>query len=164
MSLLSKAFGYRRAMTPNELPYVDEHSVSIAAGPETVWPALVRHVTASFSGAGAERFARLLGCEPATASDWAQPAAGCTLAGFRAESVERPRLLRLTGRHRFSRYALTFRVDEVDGGVRCRAETRADFPGLHGRLYRAAVIGTGGHRILLRRMFRHVKRTAETAG
>lgn len=151
-------------MTPNELPYVDEHSVTIAAGPEAVWPPLVRNVTASFSGAGVERFARLLGCDPATASDWAPPAVGCALAGFRAESVEQPRLLRLVGRHRFSRYALTFRLDEVDGGVRCRAETRADFPGLRGRLYRAAVIGTGGHRILLYRMLGHVKRAAEAAG
>lgn len=151
-------------MTSNELPYVDEHSVTIAARPEDVWPALVRTVTASFSGAGVERVARLLGCETATASDWSQPAPGRTLAGFRAEAVERPRLLGLTGRHRFSRYALTFRVDDVDGGVRCRAETRADFPGLRGRLYRAAVIGTGGHRVLLHRMFRHIKRSAESAG
>jgi uncharacterized protein YndB with AHSA1/START domain len=155
---------YLPRMTPEELPYVDTHTVRIAAPPEAVWPALVRTVVASFSGARVESAARLLGCTPARASDWSRPGPEGTLAGFRAQTVEPPVLLVLAGRHRFSRYALTFRLEEAEGGVWCRAETRAAFPGLHGRLYRAAVIGTGGHRVLLRRMLRHVRQRAGAAG
>ena len=43
----------------------------------------------------------------------------------------------------------------IDGGE-LRAETRAEFQGLLGRLYRAAVIGTGAHRVITRRMLRQI--------
>jgi hypothetical protein len=66
--------------------------------------------------------------------------------------AEPGRRLALRGRHRFSRYELTFVL--ADGEL--RAQTRAAFPGIHGRLYRAAVIGTGGHRILTRRLLRRI--------
>jgi hypothetical protein len=46
---------------------------------------------------------------------------------------------------------------DLDGG-RLHARTQAAFPGLRGRLYRAAVIGSGGHRIITRRLLRQVAR------
>jgi hypothetical protein len=69
--------------------------------------------------------------------------------------------LLLRGRHRFSEYKLDFRIDETDGSTRCRAETRARFPGRSGRLYRLAVIGTKSHRLLVHRMLRDIRRAAE---
>jgi hypothetical protein len=41
-----------------------------------------------------------------------------------------------------------------------RVQTHAAFPGALGRLYRAAVIGSGAHRIVARRLLRRVARTA----
>lgn len=142
------------------LPFVDEYEIDVAAAPEVVWAATIRTLTRSFAGSG-DVVARALGCASTTASDWSRPAPGCTLPGFEAEVVESPTLLRLSGRHRFSEYALTFRIDEISGGRRCRAETRARFPGLRGRLYRTAVIGSRGHRVAVRRMLGTVQRLAE---
>jgi hypothetical protein len=47
-------------------------------------------------------------------------------------------------------------LDTQSDGVRLRALSFADFPGLHGKVYRALVIGTGGHRIVARRMLRNI--------
>jgi hypothetical protein len=58
----------------------------------------------------------------------------------------------LAGRHRFAQYTLTFVLDPD----RLRARTQAAFPGVSGRLYRTAVIGSGAHRIVTRRMLRRV--------
>jgi hypothetical protein len=41
------------------------------------------------------------------------------------------------------------------------ARTSAVFTGIAGRLYRTLIIGTGGHRILVRRMLAQIARTAE---
>jgi hypothetical protein len=148
-------------VTPTELPYVDEHSVAITAAPEAAWAALIRTIRGSFSGPVAGSVARLLDCDPRAASDWSRPAPGCSLPGFEATTVEPPSLIRLSGRHRFSEYALTFRIDEVNGGCRCRAETHARFPGLRGRLYRTTVIGSRGHRFAVLTMLGNIKRLAE---
>jgi len=45
--------------------------------------------------------------------------------------------------------------------VRVRAETRAEFPGLQGSVYRALVIGTRGHVLVTRRILAAVQRRAE---
>jgi hypothetical protein len=37
-----------------------------------------------------------------------------------------------------------------------RARSYAEFPGPAGRVYRALVIGSGGHRIMVRRLLRDV--------
>ena len=66
------------------------------------------------------------------------------------------------GRHRFARYELTFRVDPLDDGTcRVRARTSASFPGLRGRAYRALVIGTRGHVLVVRRMLGATRHRAE---
>jgi hypothetical protein len=92
------------------------------------------------------------------------PAAGNRLEGpgFHVAAAREPRELALAGSHRFSEYSLVFRLDDLaDGGTRLRAETRADFPGLRGSLYRAMVIGTRGHMIVTRRLLVATKRRAE---
>jgi hypothetical protein len=72
--------------------------------------------------------------------------------GFRVVAVEPGRRLELRGRHRFAQYALTFILDDTS----LRAQTHAAFPGIVGRLYRAAVIGTGGHRVITKAILRRV--------
>jgi hypothetical protein len=137
------------------LPYVDEHAYEVAASAGETWAALLIAVERSFGGARVARVAGLLGCEDAN--------------GFHV-AVERPPgeadpasgELALAGRHRFSRYALIFRVDPLaPDRSRVRAETRAEFPGLKGSVYRALVIGTRGHVLVTRRILAAVKRLAE---
>jgi hypothetical protein len=71
-------------------------------------------------------------------------------------------MLALSGRHRFSSYELRFElVPEHPGSVVIHATTRAIFPGLHGQIYRTLVIGTGGHRIAVRRMLTSIARRLE---
>lgn len=68
----------------------------------------------------------------------------------------------MTGRHGFSDYELRFELEQDPAsGTRVRATTRAAFPGLKGRLYRIAVIGTRGHRIAMRRLLATIARRAE---
>ena len=52
-------------------------------------------------------------------------------------------------------------ADDARSGTRLGAETWAEFPGIHGRAYRAAVIGTRGHVVAVRRILAAVKRGAE---
>jgi hypothetical protein len=144
------------------LPYVDEHAIEVEAPRELVWDALCDVGPRSQSGAAAETVARVLGCRERQVSGPMPPDVGTTIVGFRVTAVQAPERLVLEGEHRFSRYALLFRVDELSGGrSRLRAETRAAFPGLRGTVYRALVIGSRGHVVVLRRMLRAIKRRAE---
>lgn len=144
------------------LPHVDEHADEIAAAPEKTWDALLRVVEGSFGSTATARMARLLGCTDVDASGPRPLDTGSTLPGFRVEEADRPRELALVGGHRFSAYALIFRLDELDGArTRLRAETRATFPGLSGRAYRTMVIGTRGHVLVTRRILSAVRQRAE---
>ena len=144
------------------LPYVDEHSVAIEATPDAIWDALVRVVEGSFGSGASSKGARLLGCADTEATGPRPLAAGSALPGFQVETAQRPRELALVGNHRFSDYALIFRLDEADGeGTTLRAETRAAFPGLKGHAYRAAVIGTRMHVLVTRRLLGAAKKSAE---
>lgn len=147
------------------LPHVDEHSAEIAAIPEAVWEALLRVVEGSFGSATTGRIAHLLGCADVTASGPRPLATGSAFPGFHVETAERPRELALAGSHRFSDYALTFRLEGVDDRhTRLRAETRALFPGLQGAVYRTLVIRTRGHVLVTRRLLGAVKHSAERSG
>jgi hypothetical protein len=144
------------------LPYIDEHRIEIGANSEQVWEAL-RVVLRTDFGRTPAAVARLLGLAPAEADgDWRgvlEP--GDSLRGFEIAQAERPARLVLRGHHRFSRYALVFELENT-GATACtlRAETWAEFPGPTGRVYRALVIGSGGHRVVVRRLLRHVARSA----
>lgn len=146
---------------PSSLPYVDEHGVEVAAPPEAVWEALCRVAERSFSSPVAARFAGWLGCESTAASGPRPLAEGSALPGFVVARAEPRSQLALVGRHRYSDYALVFRISAEDGATRLRAETRARFPGAGGRLYRAAVIGTRGHVLVTMRILGAVKGRAE---
>lgn len=145
----------------SSLPYVDEHSTVVAAGACDVWESLLATLDRSFSGAAAAAYARAVRCDPASASGPRPLAEGSTMPGFRVAAAVPERELVLVGSHHFSSYALVFRLEQVDDGIRVVAETRAAFPGAGGRLYRLLVIGSGGHAIGVRRLLRSVRRESE---
>ncbi len=136
------------------LPYIDEHSATTDAPRDAVWASLLRVLQRQMGGSAT--FARVLGCDPARSSGTLTGQPGETVPGFRVVGAEQGRRLELRGRHRFSRYALTFTIE----GDRLCARTDAAFPGVLGKLYRAAVIGTGAHRIITRRLLRQIARAA----
>jgi len=143
-----------------EIEHVDEHATTVGASAEATWDAIPAALSEVF-GRTSGPIARALGCEHVRAEG--DPSRiGSTLPGFVVARSIRPALVALQGEHRFSRYALIFHVDDRgDGTSRLRAETRADFPGTRGRLYRAAVIGTRGHVLAVRRMLGAIRRRAE---
>lgn len=146
--------------TAGHLPHIDEHSLPIEASADATWKALLRVVEGSFAANG--RGARLLGCADVEASGPRPLTQGSTLPGFHVELTERPKELVLSGSHRFSAYALIFRLDQQgEEATTLRAETRAAFPGLKGRAYRSLVIGTRIHILVTRRLLDAVKRSAE---
>jgi hypothetical protein len=106
--------------------------------------------------------AGLLGCADVDSSGPRPLETGSTLPGFHVELAEPGRELALAGSHRFSHYALIFRLGRLDADrTRLRAETRADFPQLKGSVYRALVIGTRGHVLVTCRLLDAAKRRAE---
>jgi hypothetical protein len=130
-----------------ELPVIDVHSTSVAATPEVVFDALERIGPRLGTDRISRAYAGLVGTEDAGA--------------FHVARSERPQLVVLAGSHRFSRYELPFRIEPTGQGSTMHAETRAVFPGVGGRLYRAAVIGSGGHRVAMRLLLSSLKRTIE---
>jgi hypothetical protein len=146
------------------LPYVDEHSLVVDAGREATWKALLRAPEAFVSAPGTPSLARLLGTADTAASGPRPLAEGSAFPGFHVATAVAPDELALAGSHRFSNYALIFRLEDCDGArTRVRAETRAEFPGFRGTVYRALVIGTRMHILATRRVLAAVKRRAERA-
>jgi hypothetical protein len=144
------------------LPFVDEHSIEVGAAATPTWGALLRAFDALLSAGAAPRIAGLLGCRDVVASGPRPLAPGSTVPGFHVAAAKEGRELVLAGSHRFSEYALTFRLDELGGErMRLRAETRARFPGVKGRAYRTLVIGSRGHVVATRRILAAVRRRAE---
>lgn len=136
-------------MSSSDLPYVDEHAVTIAAPRDQVWTALRQYATTSIGVPGGHPLARILGTDPRS--------------GFGiAETVPGTRLT-LAGRHRFSRYTLVFELrDAAPDGTVLSATTRAAFPGARGQAYRALVIGTRAHVLATRHMLHAVRRLSLT--
>ena len=135
-----------------QLPFIDEHSQRVDASADAIWTALLKVLRRRMGGSAT--IARILGCDPARGTAEFAGRPGEAVPGFRVVESEPGRRLALRGRHRFANYALTFVVD----GDRLRAQTHAAFPGILGRLYRAAVIGSGGHRLVTRHLLRQVAR------
>ncbi len=144
------------------LPYVDELPIEIGADREATWTALLRVVEGSFASARGRGPARLLACEDTELSGPRPLAPGSAFPGFHVEAAEPGVELALAGRHRFSTYRLSFRLEDAGPGrTKLVAETRADFPGLKGSVYRALVIGTRMHVLVTRRILTAAKRRAE---
>lgn len=115
------------------LPYIDEHAISVAADRAETWSALVR----------------VLGYRPEGPST--------VPSGFALEESRPPERFALRGRHPFAVYRWVFELDaEAPQRTRIHSATWADFPGLHGKIYRALVIGSGGHRVVVRWTLRRI--------
>jgi len=142
-----------------DLPWVDEHAAELGAPVGVAWPALLRTVERMTAGGAAPRYARAVGCADTGPGGPRPLEVGSTIPGFHVGALVPERELTLLGSHRFSDYALVFRLEGL-GGRRSRlvAETRGDFPGLKGRAYRALVIGTRMHALVIRRVLRNVAR------
>lgn len=117
------------------LPYIDEHATTVDADAATTWAAVLRVLCASPTNPHAP-------------------------FGFRiGETRPRERLV-LAGHHPFAVYDWVFELDPITPQrTRVRSQTWADFPGLHGKIYRALVIGSGGHRVAVRWMLRRIATT-----
>lgn len=140
-----------------ELPFIDEHRVVVAAPAAAVWPALVRRIENGLALPAI--LTRALGAEPsrATGTPFGR---GSTVPGFEVDDVVPERLVRLTGRHHFSRYELLFSLHQRDNGTVLKARSSAEFPGVKGFLYRKLVIDSGAHRVLTKRLLESVGRSA----
>ena len=132
------------------LPFVDEHSQAVRGSRDALWLQLITMIRNELGGH--RRIARALGCDPVDGTAAFDGKVGDAVPGFRVVESTPARRLALYGRHRFAEYMLTFELD----GDRIRAVTHAGFPGVRGKLYRAAVIGTGGHRFVVRRMLKRL--------
>ncbi|MDQ5895180.1 MAG: hypothetical protein QG596_1441 [Actinomycetota bacterium] len=142
-----------------ELPFIDQHHIDSPAVPEQLWSSLISTFGSSEKGIFTA-YAKVIGAEANHASgDLDQT--GSTRVGFRVSSVEPPFRLLLTGRHRFSEYSLEWKITGHDGGSSSlTAVTRARFPGVHGRAYKALVIDSGAHSRITRRMLSSVAHRA----
>ncbi|HEU0191880.1 MAG TPA: hypothetical protein VFR17_11535 [Mycobacterium sp.] len=129
----------------DELPYIDEHTVRVDAPRKPVWTALQEYMRSLLSNAERNPLLALLGPQPR--------------AGFAVAERTEQRRLALVGRHRFSRYRLVFELtDAPGGGTLVHALSYAAFPGLHGRAYRALVIGTRLHVVATNHMLHAIRR------
>jgi hypothetical protein len=123
-----------------QLSYIDEHLITVDADREDTWSALL-HVMCRNPH------------DPSTVP-----------AGFVLDEARRPMRFALKGRHPFAVYRWVFELDDGPvGRTRLRARTWADFPGLPGKIYRAMVIGTGGHRVVVRWTLKRIAALAERA-
>ena len=143
------------------LPFVDEQATTIEAEARVVRVALLATLDRGFSRRGAAAYARAVGCVPHQAAGPRPLAPGSSVPGFAVTASSDSEVV-LEGRHRFSTYLWSFRLDAAgDGQTLLRAETRAAFPGVTGGLYRMLVIGSRGHAIGTRRLLAGVRRRAE---
>jgi hypothetical protein len=134
-----------------DLPFVDEHRTRIPAPREVVWSRLLPYVDASLATMKDSVFSRVLGTRPP--------------GGFEVSAEDPERRLVLTGRHRFSQYALLFELTDLEGeATLLRARTYARFPGPHGRVYRLLVIGSRLHVVATRGMLAAIRRACLEPG
>src|SRR4051812_12927357 len=151
---------FRAPPEPAALPLIDSHATEVAADVETAWASLVLFLPTPApvyvrAGAGA------LGCDVTDVSGWETPGVGATVVGFTVVAFDVPTTLALAGRHRFSNYALTYRLHPSGAGTRLMAESRGEFPGVAGAAYRTLVIGSRGHVVAVRGLLRRIKTLAE---
>jgi hypothetical protein len=117
-----------------QLPYIDEHVISVPVDRAETWSALLRWACRDPG-------------DPST----------LRLPFFWLDDVRPPARLGMSGQHPFSHYRLEFELTELEPHrTRLTARTWAEFPGLAGMVYRALVIGTGGHRVAVRLMLKRI--------
>lgn len=93
------------------------------------------------------------------------PGLGDSVPGFAAVGIEPWHSLALRGRHRFAEYELRFELEPSSARqTLLRAKTSADFHGPKGTVYRALVIGTGGHRLAVGRILDRISRRVGSTG
>lgn len=133
----------------HELPYLDEHTVVVAATPARVWAAV-------------EEVAGTLGVPDSKLGALLATALGTRPGrGFDVSAREPGASLDLSGRHRFSRYQLSFDLTgTTDGRTRLRATSRAAFPGVTGALYRMLVVASRAHVLSVRHILGGIARRA----
>ena len=142
-----------------ELPFIDQHGLQVSATPEQTWQALLGLLERP---TGSAAFVRLLGCQDTQPGGPRPLALGSSLPGFHIAEFQPPARLALAGRHRFSRYLVTFQLQSVgEGRTLLRADTHAEFPGLFGRLYRLLVISSRIHVVVTRLVLRSIAKSAE---
>lgn len=143
------------------LPFIDRHSLEVAVPPEAVWRALLELLDRPPAGGLSAVFVRLLGCQDTARSGPGPLALGSTLVGFHIDQFQPTHLLVLAGRHRFSRYQLTFELQAVGEARACLTVlTHAEFPGLLGRFYRLLVISSRIHLLVTRLVLGSIGRRA----
>ena len=144
-----------------KLPAIDEHEIEVDAPAEATWAALFPTLEKAFGGKFAHSYCeRVHASETEAHGDLHHP--GGTLPGFTVTRAIAPVMLALAGKHHFAQYAVVFKIDLLPGQrSRVRLETRAEFVGAKGRIYRVGVLGTRVHVIGVRRMLRAIKRGAE---
>lgn len=143
------------------LPFIDRHSLEVSAPPEAVWRALLELIDRPPAGGISAVFVWMLGCQDSRPSGPRPLALGSTLVGFHIDQFEPDHLLVLAGRHRFSRYQLTFELQPVgEGRARLTAFTHAVFPGLLGGFYRLLVISSRIHLLVTRFVLGSIGRRA----
>jgi hypothetical protein len=143
------------------LPSIDEHYIDVDAPAEATYEALFPAIEHYFAGKFAQGYCERIGAlETEKHGDLHHP--GGTLPGFTVTRAIAPVMLALAGEHRFAKYAVVFRIDLLpEKRSRVKLETRAVFTPGKGRIYKAAVIGTHGHVLVVNRMLRAIKRVAE---
>jgi len=120
------------------LPYIDEYAIPVSADRAATWAAVLRVMCRDAH-------------DPATVP-----------FGFALDEATAPERFALKGRHWFASYRLVFILTGLpDGSTRLAAQTWAAFPGIKGRIYRAMVIGSGGHRVAVRRMLNRIAGQAD---
>ena len=145
-----------------ELPFIDRHSVEVEAGPQATWDALVGVLVGTLGSSGSKLAARALGCTELEETHLPL-AEGGSIPGFRIVTFAPTTELTLAGEDRFSRYRLGFSLEPAaTGRTQLAAATSAAVPGLHGRLFRTLVVGSGAHALVTRRLLKTVGQAAET--
>ena len=135
------------AVEMNELPAIDTHYHAVGVSPEATWRALKQFV-AKLTRPAPKLFQKLWHLEPA--------------GGFDIAEAAEPVRMVLRGHHRFARYELTFAIEPTATGATLSARSNAEFPKAAGFVYRALVIGTGGHEVVVRHMLKKIARAAES--